>query len=410
MTVRPFREAAAVRRRTSGLLGFAFVLITTLVGGPVLADGLVTVWDREALARAQSPPLGLPPTPVPEENPLTAEKIALGRKLFFDRRLSANGTMSCAMCHVPEQGFTQYELRTPIGVEGRSLKRNAPTILNVAHQENMFHDARETSLELQVFGPLLAANEMANPSIGHAIETIQNAADYDGLFEQAFGSPVDVRNLGQAIASYERTVLSGDSPFDRWRYGGDETALSDAAIRGFTLFVGTAGCSSCHVVGEEGTVFTDNALHDTGIGSRAEHRSRLETPVPVEIQPGVVVQLSRAAVDAVGEPQAKDLGRHEVTRDPADLYQYKTPGLRDVARTAPYMHDGSISTLAEVVAYYDAGGFPSPGLDPAIRPLGLSEGDRRDLVAFLEALNGDNIDALIADARSTTIGNVTTDP
>jgi len=386
------------------------VLIAAFLTTTALAADPVAEWDRKALARAQSPPLGLPPTPIPEDNPLTVEKIALGRKLFFDRRLSANGTMSCAMCHVPEQAFTQYELRTPIGVEGRSLRRNAPTILNVAHQETMFHDARDTSLENQVFGPLLAANEMANPSIGHAIETIRNAAEYDGLFERAFGSSVDVRNLGQAIASYERMVLSGNSPFDRWRFGGDETALSKSAIRGFNLFVGDAGCVSCHVVGDEAAVFTDQLLHDTGIGYRSEKHAGLKTPVPVEIQPGVVVQLSRAAVDAVGEPPAKDLGRHEVTRNPADLYLFKTPGLRDVARTAPYMHDGSISTLAEVVAYYDVGGFPSPGLDPVIRPLGLSEGDRRDLVVFLEALNGDNIDTLIADARSTAIGNITADP
>jgi len=386
------------------------ILIATLVTATALADDPVTEWDREALARAKTPPLGLPPTPVPKDNPLTVEKIALGRKLFFDRRLSANGTMSCAMCHVPEQGFTQYELRTPVGVEGRSLKRNAPTILNVAHQESMFHDGRDTSLENQVFGPLLAANEMANPSIGHAIETIRGAADYDGLFERAFGSPVDVRNLGQAIASYERTVLSGNSPFDRWRYGGDETALTDAAIRGFKLFVGDAGCASCHLIGDEDAVFTDHALHDTGIGYRNEQNARLNTPVPVEIQPGVVIQLSRAAVNAVGEPPAKDLGRHEVTRDPADLYHFKTPGLRDVARTAPYMHDGSISTLAEVVAYYDEGGYPSPGLDPAIRRLGLSDGDRRDLVAFLESLDGDAIEHLIADARSAGVGNVMARP
>jgi len=136
------------------------ILIATLVTATALADDPVTEWDREALARAKTPPLGLPPTPVPKDNPLTVEKIALGRKLFFDRRLSANGTMSCAMCHVPEQGFTQYELRTPVGVEGRSLKRNAPTILNVAHQESMFHDGRDTSLENQVFGPLLAANRV----------------------------------------------------------------------------------------------------------------------------------------------------------------------------------------------------------------------------------------------------------
>ena len=168
-------------------------------------------WNSAALARLRSPPLGLPPVAVPEENPPTAQKIALGRRLFFDRRLSVNNTMSCAMCHVPEQGFTSNELATPIGVGGRSLKRNAPTILNVAYAGHLFHDGREISLETQAVAPLIARDEMANPSIGWLVARIARLADYRERFEQAFGGGPSMERIGQAIASWERTLLSGDS-------------------------------------------------------------------------------------------------------------------------------------------------------------------------------------------------------
>ncbi|MCK5405950.1 MAG: methylamine utilization protein MauG [Candidatus Krumholzibacteria bacterium] len=363
-------------------------------------------FDDRALKRAQSPPLGLPAVPIPDNNPLTADKIALGRKLFFDRRLSFNNTMSCGMCHVPEQGFTNNELATPIGVEGRSLRRNAPTILNAAYAELLFHDGRETSLENQTLGPLLARDEMANPSIGLVIARIEGLPEYDGLFERAFGTGPSVERIGEAIASWERTMLAGNSPFDRWYYLGDETALTEIQKKGFVLFSGEAACIGCHPFGKEFALFTDGLFHDTGIGYVSENDAdRKDAPVPVEIAPGVVVPVERGVVNSVGQSRPTDVGRFEVTLDPEDKWHFKTPTLRNVALTAPYMHDGSMRTLEDVVRFYDRGGIPHPGLDPLIRPLGLSDEAIAALVGFLESLTSSDMPALRADARSVAVGN-----
>jgi len=379
--------------------GLSLALALPTVGAPV--DDI----DDQALARIATPPLGLPAVPIPEDNPPTAAKIGLGRKLFLDRRLSHNRTMSCAMCHVAEQGFTNNELATPIGVEGRSLRRNAPTLLNVAYQQTLFHDGRDTSLETQIIGPLVAHNEMANPSIGYVIARIAALPDYAEPFEAAFGAGPSIERVGQAIASWERTLLAAASPFDRWRYGGAEDALREIEKAGFALFSGKAGCSACHLVGEHHALFTDHAFHDTGLGFQAEGEARDESPVPVEIAPGVVVPLDRATVRAVGEPPRSDLGRHEVTLDPADLWRFRTPSLRNVALTAPYMHDGRFSTLEEVIRFYDRGGYAHAGLDPMIRPLDLDEAGIAALVAFLESLTGQGVAGLVAETRSQAVGN-----
>jgi cytochrome c peroxidase len=192
----------------------AGVLLCLLAAVPARADPAAV--DAAALARMAQPPLGLPPVSLPAENPPSAAKIALGRKLFFDRRLSHNGTMSCAMCHVPEQGFTNNELATPIGVEGRGLRRNAPTMLNVAYQQPLFHDGRETALETQVISPLLARDEMANPSIGYVIAKIAALPDYAGLFERAFGAgPTIGRLVRRREGGVKRTPAPGIRPVHR---------------------------------------------------------------------------------------------------------------------------------------------------------------------------------------------------
>ncbi len=389
------------RARIGRLLAFLLTLAAAMAIASAAANG-ADDHDRRAVARIAAPPLGLPPVPVPADNPVTAEKVALGRKLFMDRRLSRNSTMSCAMCHIPEQGFTNNELKTPVGVEGRSLRRNAPTILNVAYARAMFHDARDDFLETQVFGPLLARVEMANPSVGAVLATIRGLDDYAGLFERAFGGPANAHTLGQALATYQRTVLAANTPFDRWYYGGDQDAISPRAAAGFELFTGKAGCSACHLVGEESALFTDHGLHDTGVGYARETAS--DESVMVEIAPGVSVPVARAVIRSVGLPPEKDLGRLEVTDDPDDLYKYRTPSLRNVALTAPYMHDGSLQTLTDVVRFYDRGGVPHDGLDPLIEPLGLRDDEVAALVAFLESLTGEAIDDLIADARSVGVG------
>ncbi len=353
----------------------------------------------DLLSRVARPPLGLPPVPVPEDNPIRAEKVALGRKLFFDRRLSGNGTFSCAMCHVPEQGFASNEMATAVGIEGRTVRRNAPTLYNVAYLERLFHDGRETRLEYQVWGPLLAHNEMGNPSIGTLLERIARTGDYAERFEQAFpGRGVALETVGMALASYERTLVSGGSAFDRHRYGGDEDALGPAAKRGLSLFTGKAGCAACHPIGDASAIFTDNAFHNTGVGYTAAMSGEGAATRRVQAAPGVFLDVPRSIVAQVSEPPPNDLGLYEITQDPADRWKYRTPGLRNVALSAPYMHDGSLATLADVVAFYDRGGVPNDGLDPLVRPLGLGDEERRDLVAFLESLTGSDVEELVADA------------
>lgn len=369
-------------------LGISFV---PGVAGPAqTAD-----WSERALQRIANPPLGLPPVIEPKDNPATPAKIKLGRKLFFDRRLSRNKTMSCAMCHIPEQGFGYNELATPIGVEGRSLKRNAPTTFNVAYQRTMFHDGRDHSLETQIYGPFLARVEMDNPSVGWLLQTIGGLEDYWGLFETAFGHPVNAKNLGDALAVYQRTVLSGNSPFDKWQYGKQKAALSDTAIKGLKLFKGKGGCVRCHTIKKDSAVFTDHKFHNTGIGFKGDvEEPAKKGPVSVEISPGVTVLLPRKNVDDVGEKHQKDLGRMEVTDRPADLYRFKTPSLRNVELTAPYMHNGSLRTLADVVAFYNSGPTKS------LRPLHLSRNEQKALVVFLKNLTGDNVAQLISEARN----------
>lgn len=358
------------------------------------------------LGFVESPPLGLPKVPVPVDNPITAQKVALGRKLFFDRRLSLNDTFSCAMCHIPDQGFTSNELAMAVGIEGRSVRRNSPTIYNAAYASLLFHDGREDTLEQQIWGPLLATNEMGNPSIGYVLNKLRRMQDYQGLFEAAFaGEGISMLTLGKALASYQRTLVSGDSAFDRWRYAGDIKALSVSARRGFEVFTGKGGCSACHTVGDQYALFTDNGLHNTGLGYRTSMGIR-PAKEKITIAPGVSIELDREIVDQVGEAPAADVGRYEITQNPHDRWKYKTPSLRNVALTAPYMHDGSLSTLGDVVDFYDAGGFPNELLDPLIRPLHFTDEEKQDLVAFLQSLTGSNVDLLVADAFAVPVGDI----
>ena len=362
------------------------------------ADLLVTI---------KAPPLGLPPIPQPEDNPITQSKVELGRRLFFDRRLSLNDTFSCAMCHVPEQGFTSNELAMAVGVEGRSVRRNSPTIYNTAYLTRLFHDGREETLEQQVWGPFLAQNEMANPSVGAVIGKIRRIPDYKGLFEKAFeGRGVSMETVGMALASYQRVLVSGNSRFDRWYYGKDEHALDESAKRGFGVFSGKGGCTGCHAVGDEFALFTDNDLHNTGTGYHESMGIRPDKEL-ITLAPGVQVEVDRAIVDAVGEAPPADVGLYEVTQNPHDRWKYRTPSLRNVALTAPYMHNGSLSTLHDVVEFYDQGGVANELRDPRIRPLHLSPSEKDDLVAFLRSLTGDNVDTIVADAFAAPIGDIT---
>lgn len=327
---------------------------------------------------------------------VTAAGIELGRRLFFDRRLSFNDTLSCANCHVPEQGFTQNELRTPVGIEGRSARRNAPALYNVAYREALFFDGREENLEQQIWSPLLAANEMGNPSVGTVLRRLRELGDYDAEFQALYGEGIGMETLGRALAEYQRALLSANSPFDRWFFAGEADALPESAKRGFALFL-EAGCSGCHQIQDGHAHFTDDDFHNTGLGF---HRA-MEPGRRVQLAPGVFVDRE----DDIPVPRLSDLGRYEATGRPQDRWKFRTPSLRNVAVTAPYMHDGSLSTLAAVIDFYDAGGVPNEGLDPRIRALDLTPEQKQDLIAFLESLNGSNLDALAADARLAPIGD-----
>ncbi len=360
----------------------------------------------DLLSIAKNPPLGLPAISEALENSLTQAKVALGRKLFYDRRMSLNDTFSCAMCHVPEQGFTSNELQTAVGIEGRTVRRNSPTIFNVAYAERLFHDGREYNLEQQIWGPLLAKNEMGNPSVGSVLHKISKLDDYQGLFEKAFdGKKVSMQSLGEALASYERTLLSADSAFDRWFYGNIPDALSKSAIRGYRIFTTKAGCVSCHQINESYALFMDNQLHNTGIGYLQSMAVDNE-PLTVQLAPGVFVKVDSDRVNSVSAPKPGDVGQYEVTENPAHRWKYKTPSLRNISLTAPYMHNGSLTSLMQVVNYYNDGGVKHSLLDKRIRPLGLNNEEKQDLVNFLRSLTGSNVEQLVGDAFAAPIGDI----
>jgi cytochrome c peroxidase len=317
-------------------------------------------------------PLGLPPVPIPADNPPTQESIALGRKLFFDARLSADDTVSCASCHVPKLSFSDG-MATAKGIRGQLGKRNAPTVVNAAYYPVLFLDGRAASLEEQVGGPIANPIEMGQTH-EVTVAKIAKIPEYKQEFEKVFGSgAITITKMEMVIASYERTMLSGDSPFDRYIYKDDKSALSAEAIRGLAIFTDKkkGNCSTCHVIGETSSLFSDGNFHNIGAG-----------------------------INASGE--ITDLGRYEQTHNDADKGAFRTPGLRNVALTAPYMHDGSLKTLKDVVDFYAGGGTSNPQLDSAIHELKLSGQERADLVAFLESLTGSAKNKMAADERRCT--------
>jgi cytochrome c peroxidase len=359
----------------------------------------------DLVTRARERHLGLPPLGLPASNPLTEERVSLGRRLFFDRRLSLNGTQSCGMCHIPEQGFTNTELAIAVGTEGRSVGRNTPTLYNVAFLGTLFHDGREENLEQQAWQPILHINEMANPSIGFVIEKLGTLPEYAGLFEAAFdGRGADLETVPKALASYQRTLVSANSAFDRWYFDDEAGAMDEAAVRGFRLFTGRAGCVACHTIEQEHALFTDQRLYNTGVGYARSQR-REPGPSRVWLYPGVSIEVSPDVIRSVGKVRPPDLGRYRVTGDLDDRWSFRTPSLRNVALTAPYMHDGSLATLEAVVAFYNGGGTPNPLLSPLVQPLGLSASEQADVVAFLRALTGE-YRSLVLDAFAAPLGDV----
>jgi cytochrome c peroxidase len=322
-------------------------------------------------------PLGLQPlTPavyVPLSNPLTKAKWELGRQLYFDPRLSKDGTVSCATCHNPEKGWTD-QLPHSTGILGQQGGRSAPTVLNTVYGRLMFWDGRAPSLEGQAQGPIQNPIEMGDQSYKEIVERLRQIAGYQEQFARVFGTDVTLDGMAKAIATFERTALSGNSKYDRYNTGKFES-LSEAEKRGMVLFglrlhpedpyqapgvtLKKANCTSCHV----GFNFTDEQFHNLGVGYEAEKRGFRD--------------LGRWAISPIGAKYDAERGA------------FKTPTCRDLSRTAPYMHDGSEKTLIDVMKYYNRGGNPNESLDKDMKPLNLTDQEIQDVVAFLEALNGE---------------------
>jgi cytochrome c peroxidase len=324
---------------------------------PILLVALFPVLAVEPAAeKPPKPPLGLPRVQWPEDNPYSAAKVELGKLLYFDKRLSSDSTVSCASCHAPEKAFTDG---APVstGIGGQKGGRSAPTVINRAYSTQQFWDGRAPSLEAQAVGPIANPIEMTSEKTSDAahaavVKRLRGVPGYVKLFQKEFGTQeITIDHVAKAIATFERTVLSGNAPYDRYQ-DGDTKAMNESQVRGMNVFFNKAACDSCHL----GFNFTDGSYVNIGIG--------MDKPDP-------------------------DLGRYVVSKKDEDQGAFKTPTLREVERHAPYMHDGSLKSLEEVVEHYDKGGIKNPHLDERLKPLKLSAQDKADLVAFLKALSGE---------------------
>jgi cytochrome c peroxidase len=335
-------------------------------GIPALHILAVVGFSSVSPVAADDLPLGLAPLN-PEAALQPPAEVALGKRLFFDTVLSRDGTVSCATCHIPEEAFAQRGQAVSKGVDGKTGRRNSPSLLNVAFTRHLFLDGRSSSLEDQAWQPILADDEMGNRSVEDVLERLASSPAYPPLFKEVFGvERPDKESVAKALASFQRSLLSGNSPFDRWYWSGAEDAMSPAAIKGFDLFAGEAFCWQCHqVAGDDGLLFTDDQFHNTGVSWRSE-------------------QAGKRRAGANKDRPKPDLGRFEATGEPIDQRQFKTPSLRNVALTPPYMHDGSLETLEDVVAFYNQGGG-----DGTMHPLYLEDAQVKAIVEFLKCLTGD---------------------
>ena len=324
---------------------------------------------------------------IPPDNPQTAEKIALGQKLFFDGRLSVDGTVACATCHDPQRAFTDGR-PTSIGVLGRRGQRNSPTVLNALYNQTQFWDGRAKTLEDQAALPITNPVEMGQPDLEAAVASLAPLPEYQQAFQAVFGRPPNAQDLVRALASYERTLTSFDSPFDRF-LAGDAEAIDESAKRGWVLFNDRARCNKCHALPDETpdlTNFKDDDFHNIGVLIVRHRVVPLARKAERLVDSGNVAEVDRAAIQS----EMSALGRFLVTKKEPDIASFKTPGLRNVLVTGPYFHDGSHETLWDVLDHYNKGaGLRDPWLDQDIQPLGLQESELDDLVAFMASLTSD---------------------
>ena len=370
----------------------------------ILCLGLLMTATPAATAGDKGPSLGLPPVPIPADNPQTPDKIALGDKLFHDKRFSTTGEVSCSTCHDNGKAFTDSPLRFSEGIHKLNGTRNAPTVVNAAYFGAQFWDGRSPDLEDQALHPFVNPVEMGLPDHEPILKLVREDPEYVEAFSKVFnksGADITMTEVTDAIASFERTIVAGDSPFDRYYYGGEKMALTAQQVRGFDLFANKGRCLSCHVLEQTQGIFTDNRFHNIGVGING-----IQSDVPKLAHEFLQADATLSEVDkeVLTDPKTSELGRFAVTRKFDDLGAFKTPTLRNVAATAPYMHDGSIKTLRDVVVHYNNGGVTNEGdplndfLSGGIRPLNLSESEIDDIVAFMEALTSPQFAELAAKA------------
>jgi cytochrome c peroxidase len=359
----------------------------------LLAAGLVLCGTNLVAQKApEAVPLGLPPVPIPAHNAQTPEKIALGKKLFNDQRFSTTREVSCATCHDERKAFTDSPLTVSEGIQKLKGTRNAPTVVNAAYLETQFWDGRSPSLEDQSLHPFVNPVEMGLKNHDPILAIVRTDPEYAAAFKQVFGvsgNAVTMTQVTMAIAAFERTQISGNSPFDRFYFGGEENTLTEAQKRGLKVFVNEGRCVSCHVVEQTQALFTDNRFHNVGVGI-----NQIQEEVPSLASEFIRAKATASEVDVkvLTDKRTSELGRLVVTKRFDDIGSFKTPTLRNIAVTAPYMHDGSLKTLHDVIVHYNNGGVTKEGdrvndfLSGGIRPLKLTEGQIKDLEVFMEAL------------------------
>lgn len=332
------------------------------------------------------PYLGLPSPNIPADNPQSSEKIALGKRLFNDQRFSADGSISCASCHLPDKAFSDG-LPVAKGLNGQLGTRNAPTVLNAAFYDTLFLDGRANSLEAQALGPFVNPIEHGLPNHQAIVDVVQNDATYPQQFNKGFAiqtKDITIHDVAKALASFERTLISGDSLFDRYLFGRDHSVLSASAERGLTIFKNKGNCVTCHEISWNNALFTDNRFYNIGVGFK------LLTPVLTDFI-AFIGQGKNPDDFPLTTLQRSELGRFNVTKDIADLGKFKTPTLRNITLTAPYMHDGSMLTLEEVIEHYDKGGDKNRFIDTQIFSLHLTKQEKQDLVSFMKSLTSQTL-------------------
>jgi cytochrome c peroxidase len=332
--------------------------------------------------------LGLPTPPASHNSPESRAQAALGKRLFFDARLSADDKIRCASCHKPDKAFSDG-LRVSQGIGDRTGTRNAPSLINVVFASSLFWDGRRDTLEAQALDPFINPNEHGFASTDALVKKVRADETYRDAFVSAFGhdkQAISAERIRLAIAAYLRTLVAGGSSVDRYLYGGEKNALTPAAVRGLELFRGRAGCAECHVIGARDAILSDGKFHSLGVGMEdiRVHLAELATRAMRRDAP-----LDHTVLQ---DAELAELGRFLVTRDPHDIGKFKTPSLRNVALTAPYMHNGSVATLEEAVEreiYYR-------GLTTN-RPLIVTPSEKKDLVAFLRSLTSAALPLLSGD-------------